>query len=470
MKIGVNIKYSSDNKYLVFGPMKITCTTKNAEELSYSIEAIGFDGEKKSAVFCQPNGDSSGDNSDLHGPGTKIIFVKIPISEVNKTQSNNGIKTITIEAKVNGGTEKSTKKKGFCKYYYAPGYQTIKTIQRHDVYEYEDETETEVSDSVTYASFNVWMEITKVDKDDNNTKLGNVEFYIKRGSGKYLKVKNAEDIYGAAAKGYDEENDWVDDKNKATVFSTGANGTCTIKNLRAGIFYTIEEKVNNNYGYTKPETFIITDPNAVNNYGRIYTVTLENTKQTGNLVIEKKDSDSKNSIARFGFKLKRIGNSDSQNGYVKILDDKRQRVKKTEGNIHINGNNIIYVLHPAEATEFFTDTNGKIEINNILNGWYEVEETSVGDNYEYDIDKNYASWSYSSKGNEDKDNGKASENNSNVAKIWVYRRDSRNTTENSVQEDRDDVLTFYNRKRYIKVSGYAFEDNIAGKKSERNNK
>ena len=470
MKIGINIKYSSDNKYLVFGPMEITCTTKNAEELSYSIEAIGFDGEKKSAVFCQPNGDSSGDNSDLHGPGTKIIFVKIPISEVNKTQSNNGIKTITIEAKVNGGTEKSTKKKGFCKYYYAPGYQSIKTIQRHDVYEYEDETETEVSDSVTYASFNVWMEITKVDKDDNNTKLGNVEFYIKRGSGKYLKVKNAEDIYGAAAKGYDEENDWVDDKNKATVFSTGANGTCTIKNLRAGIFYTIEEKVNNNYGYTKPETFIITDPNAVNNYGRIYTVTLENTKQTGNLVIEKKDSDSKNSIARFGFKLKRIGNSDSQNGYVKILDDKRQRVKKTEGNIHINGNNIIYVLHPAEATEFFTDTNGKIEINNILNGWYEVEETSVGDNYEYDIDKNYASWSYSSKGNEDKDNGKASENNSNVAKIWVYRRDSRNTTENSVQEDRDDVLTFYNRKRYIKVSGYAFEDNIAGKKSERNNK
>ena len=48
-----------------------------------------------------------------------------------------------------------------------------------------------------------------------------------------------------------------------------------------------------------------------------------------------------------------------------------------------------------EATIFTTNSDGIIEVRNILKGTYYVEEVSVGDIYfGYEVDDDYITWSY----------------------------------------------------------------------------
>ena len=105
-----------------------------------------------------------------------------------------------------------------------------------------------------------------------------------------------------------------------------------------------------------------------------------------------------------------------------------------------------------------TDANGEINIYNIKAGTYTVKEVSVGDNYGYDIDDNYIFW----------DNGTQTGTGSE-GQIQVDRETSTATTDTNVAEDENEftIMTFKNRRKYIKLSGFVWEDMISGKTSER---
>ena len=311
-------------------------------------------------------------------------------------------------------------------YYHGYAIQDIYTDDRY-MWEEESTTTRNENKALTWVVKNGDLEVTKVDEDNTSIVMPGVKIRIY-----------------CTATGYDQ------------TFTTDENGKITIKDLRQGN-YTIQELSNDYYGYYVMKTDTIQlRPGMTNKFS------LKNTKYTGNLVIQKKDPDVDKTISGVGFRIKRTGNDDNFNGYVKIKND-TGKVDTITGQIHVDDTNMEYVENIDDATKFITDENGRIEINNILKGWYEVEEVDVGkakegEYYAYELDENYISWEYTSTGNKDDHSSTGK-----IAKIQVHLRNSKNTLETPQTDGIDDIVTFKNKKKYTKIKGYAFEDIGEGK-------
>lgn len=291
------------------------------------------------------------------------------------------------------------------------------------------------------------LEVVKQDADNEDKKIGNVGFKVKNSAGKYVK----QDANGGIT--YVEENN-------ATIFKTDDNGKITIKNLALGE-YKIIETSNPNYGYT-----VMAEVNTTVKAGS-NKCELKNEKQTGNLKIVKEDADTEKPMKGVGFKIRK---KDSKYISVKAIEIENKETKYTwktscTGIIHVSD------MQDAEtkekATTFITNKDGIIEIRNILKGEYEVEEFSLGDDVgdSYEIDNNYITWSYIQKPNKEIKGSGAGHN----ATVTVVRRWSINTENPPKEQDRNEVLTFKNKKKYIKLSGYVWEDMYYGKQSNHNN-
>ena len=130
----------------------------------------------------------------------------------------------------------------------------------------------------------------------------------------------------------------------------------------------------------------------------------------GNLKIIKVNADNHEvALAGVGFKLKH----NELNKYV---------YQSADGNIS-------YVDSMDEATEFITDANGRLEVDNLIVGTYTAYETK-NPNYGYDFS----------------DEG----------------------VEIIIDSDNDSWQTIENKQIYVKLSGYVWEDVISGKQSTRN--
>ena len=96
---------------------------------------------------------------------------------------------------------------------------------------------------------------------------------------------------------------------------------------------------------------------------------------------------------------------------------------------------------------------------------YKVTEDSVGSNWQYEIDDNFITWEYEAKNQVKLITGQGS---GKTAEIVVYRRGSMGTTEsanyNTNENGSYDYLIFNNKRKYVKLSGYAFEDKMDGRK------
>ncbi len=112
---------------------------------------------------------------------------------------------------------------------------------------------------------------------------------------------------------------------------------------------------------------------------------------------------------------------------------------------------------PNAATTFITDSNGNIEIYNMLIDTYRIIETSVGNNIYYEVDANYISWT-SNRGS----------GNGNTATVQVVRQSSVNTSNTS--NNSVNLITIKNRQKYVDLSGYVWDDTPAddGKETGRN--
>ena len=384
---------SYDNQYNKLGPFNVNCSGK---DVGCTIE-VTYQNNKTEK--CDAINFKWGQDFYIKIPkeAVKILNVKITSSkEIKKTTS-----------RINNVKYEYTMKKADNDAWCIP-YGPLQTMRSLDEFEEEekDEDKGTISNSIDISG--TWVpkgdvEINKVDSQNTNTKLKNVEFIVYQGTdsnaNKYMKLsKNGTKINQIIGTEINVEKDYeaefTSNATNATRILTDGNGSIKIKGLELGT-YTFKENNNNNYGYIK----IVTKEVNVNKLEDVTKVTITNEKQVGNLKIYKKDADDiKKNQKNVAFVLK------TSSGYVKVkatgnsvtTSKETGYATKIVGSATINDTTdnvtdkvMTFNAIKTTATQFVTDANGIVEIKNLLtsnNGkdaiTYTIEEFS-NDNYGY---------------------------------------------------------------------------------------
>ena len=241
------------------------------------------------------------------------------------------------------------------------------------------------------------------------------------------------------------------DKTLDKSYTTDENGEINLENIITGE-YKVKEVSNSNYGYT-----VMVEDSVKVKSTKTVVYEAKNKKQTGNLKIIKQDADSEKNLEGVSFKIKKK----DENKYIQVKTGDGWK-KDITGIVHVDDMQTVDTEN--EATIFTTNSDGIIEVRNILKGTYYVEEVSVGDIYfGYEVDDDYITWSYTSTANKDNTgSGKG-----HIATVEVVARASYNTKEPPKEENRNEIVVFKNKRKYIKLSGYAWEDKRVGGKDNK---
>lgn len=306
------------------------------------------------------------------------------------------------------------------KYSYSSTTQDVVTFRK-----FEDKSQSDVENKVVSNEKSIkWMNFTgnlKIIKEDEETgeRLKGVKFSVKG-----------------------------PDKTLDKSYTTDENGEINLENIITGE-YKVKEVSNSNYGYT-----VMVEDSVKVKSTKTVVYEAKNKKQTGNLKIIKQDADSEKNLEGVSFKIKKK----DENKYIQVKTGDGWK-KDITGIVHVDDMQTVDTEN--EATIFTTNSDGIIEVRNILKGTYYVEEVSVGDIYfGYEVDDDYITWSYTSTANEDNTgSGKG-----HIATVEVGIIESYNTTETPREENINETIIFKNKRKYIKLSGYAWEDERVGGK------
>lgn len=454
-------------------------------------------------LITMNNGDKiSGETAyDINGNRIEFKASTSLYFEIPNEQKEYGVKSLQITGNHEGVIEKEITYGGYLIYRAdSVNYKDVQIIKTTDIIEEFEDIEVPINpnDHLEWTEFNGGLEIIKTDKE----------------TGKGLE----EVTFNITGPSY---------PNGHTI-ETGADGkTKVMNNLLVGE-YTITEISNPNYGYT----IMVQEPIKVKSAQTVIYYA-NNEKQTGNLHIEKKDKYTEKPLEGISFKIKAdveidatrvdinqdkdvdindvtalqayiagsirtsgnfrndkvtpyglgdlnndgtIDNDDvillqtymsGTNPYVVVTDSSDEyKGKEVTGSISLT--NMAITADSDEATIFTTDDKGEINVLNMLTGDYLLEETSVGQKeFGYDVDGKYISYEYTN------DGGKTitSEEGKNNIPFTIIRQESTETGVNPYSQNitYSNVLNVYNRRKYIKLSGYAWEDMYYGKQSNRNN-
>lgn len=314
--------------------------------------------------------------------------------------------------------EKGQKVYRQAKYSYSSTTQDVVTFIK-----FEDKSQSDVENKVVSNEKSIkWMNFTgnlKIIKEDEETgeRLKGVKFSVKG-----------------------------PDKTLDRSYTTDENGEINLENIITGE-YKVKEVSNSNYGYT-----VMVEDSVKVKSTKTVVYEAKNKKQTGNLKIIKQDADSEKNLEGVSFKIKKK----DENKYIQVKTGDGWK-KDITGIVHVDDMQTVDTEN--EATIFTTNSDGIIEVRNILKGTYYVEEVSVGDIYfGYEVDDDYITWSYTSTANKDNTgSGKG-----HIATVEVVARASYNTKEPPKEENRNEIVVFKNKRKYIKLSGYAWEDKRVG--------
>lgn len=309
------------------------------------------------------------------------------------------------------------------KYSYSSTTQDVVTFRK-----FEDKSQSDVENKVVSNEKSIkWMNFTgnlKIIKEDEETgeRLKGVKFSVKG-----------------------------PDKTLDRSYTTDENGEINLENIITGE-YKVKEVSNSNYGYT-----VMVEDSVKVKSTKTVVYEAKNKKQTGNLKIIKQDADSEKNLEGVSFKIKKK----DENKYIQVKTGDGWK-KDITGIVHVDDMKTVNTEN--EATIFTTNSDGIIEVRNILKGTYYVEEVSVGDIYfGYEVDDDYITWSYTSTANKDNTgSGKG-----HIATVEVVARASYNTKEPPKEENRNEIVVFKNKRKYIKLSGYAWEDKRVGGKDNK---
>lgn len=319
--------------------------------------------------------------------------------------------------------EKGQKVYRQAKYSYSSTTQDVVTFRK-----FEDKSQSDVENKVVSNEKSIkWMNFTgnlKIIKEDEETgeRLKGVKFSVKG-----------------------------PDKTLDKSYTTDENGEINLENIITGE-YKVKEVSNSNYGYT-----VMVEDSVKVKSTKTVVYEAKNKKQTGNLKIIKQDADSEKNLEGVSFKIKKK----DENKYIQVKTGDGWK-KDITGIVHVDDMQTVDTEN--EATIFTTNSDGIIEVRNILKGTYYVEEVSVGDIYfGYEVDDDYITWSYTSTANKDNTgSGKG-----HIATVEVVARASYNTKEPPKEENRNEIVVFKNKRKYIKLSGYAWEDKRVGGKDNK---
>ena len=245
-------------------------------------------------------------------------------------------------------------------------YQNIKIVKKVD--------ETFVKPQTRYIPL-TWkislpgsLEITKKDGDNDKT-LEGVEFRIKKGS-MYVNAEN------------NEYTGVTQNETEATIFATDNEGKIKVDNLPVGKDYYIEE-VRTLEGY-----YWKGDENGI----YIYAGDSTQGRITNGLIAIKPKETKKVIVYNKSYGKLKIIKSDKDEPDKK-LSGAIFTVKKIDGGKYVtakaNGESNYEAAKESEwedtrnnATKFVTDENGCIEISNLPQGKYTIEEIQAPDGYE----------------------------------------------------------------------------------------
>ena len=298
----------------ILGPFYVTCSSNGT--YNYYI----YDGNGNQ-ITTYTTCDSNGYPIDVSG--SMGFYIKIP-----ESQLQNGISRVKLSATRTVAT--TIQQDYYVIPWYSCPYPDGQDVQASG-YVYDStitsQSSKDVTKSVEWTNFTGVLKIIKQDADDSNVKLPGVEINVKCDSLGYNKT-----------------------------FTTNENGEIYVDNLYPGI-YIITEVLNNNYGYVDVE-----EGETTIYYGMVKEYILTNTKDTGNLRIEKKDKDNDAiKLSGISFRIRKQIST----------DDEEELADFIEGRGDINGNgyleeddtNIIlkYVAEKIELTEeqkILADVNG----------------------------------------------------------------------------------------------------------------
>ena len=182
--------------------------------------------------------------------------------------------------------------------------------------------------------------IEKTDKDTGET-LSNIGFTIQ--------MKDGEKAGQYVSIGSDTKAVY---SSTPTTIYTDENGRIEINNMYPGTYEVVE--VENPYFYYADTPLVMTS-NLKITAGEKLTYDMKNEKVFGKLVIEKTDKDTGEILPNIGFTIQ-MKDGEKAGQYVSIGSDTKADYSST-------------------PTTIYTDENGRIEINNMYPGTYEVVET-----------------------------------------------------------------------------------------------
>ncbi len=145
------------------------------------------------------------------------------------------------------------------------------------------------------------LEIHKVDKATKKP-LPSVSFKIKNSSGQYVVAHDNNGVEQRSVTGTITLSNMTFDST-GTTFITDANGNIRINYMLAGTYSIIETGISA-FGYSVKSTPDVVTVNKANSATDVVSKTIENEKDTGNLVINKVDTDSNRAMAGVSFKVK----------------------------------------------------------------------------------------------------------------------------------------------------------------------
>ena len=295
-------------------------------------------------------------------------------------------------------------------------------------------------------------------------------FYIENNKNIYLKIQNEEAV------------GTTENANEASVIYTDKNGDAYVRRVNSRYKYYLEEitdkteyssnilKATQKFdekGAKERDVPIVAKGTAGaidvkrQKESKQTTVSIEDAIKTGKIKLTKLDFDKPNDIQIFGAKFK-VQNKETKQ-WVKAEGKDGSYKLKTYEECFKNDKDYYkenYTSNESEATEFETNKNGQITIDGVDIGKYELKEVYLYNdngniNYGYteidnpsNIDKNYVFWST--------DGGKTK--NSLAEK---------NITLDVVASDKasENSIIVYNKKKYLKIRGYVWEDMQGGKDS-----
>ena len=233
------------------------------------------------------------------------------------------------------------------------------------------------------------LKIVKRDYDSGSViKTENIQFRLKiKGTNNYVRLNGKNYIKGSAEI---TSLATTTDANKATKLYTDTSGIVELKNILTKDYEVEEVSVAEKYGYNTLHVYWNSDasatrikadttkPNITVARKKTKSVNIYNPKYTGNLKIVKVDKDSNTALKGVQFVLK----NEAGTKYIRL------------NNLNnIIGTKTISLVSEVEtldkATRLETNEYGEIQLYNILNGKYTLEEVSVGNNENYELDGNY---------------------------------------------------------------------------------